>query len=123
MKKTVTLDYTLGEGWLAPWLDGLRAGAAVASACSACGDAHFPPLRVCPTCRIPCDGWLRLKGGATILFRTAGADGDFAMARFDGASGTAIVRSDALPQGATRARLSPCPDDPPRLALIPEAGT
>lgn len=123
MKHGVTLDYTLGEGWLTTWLDGLRNGQAVASTCSDCGDAHFPPLRICPGCRVRCDGWRGLSGGATILYRATGTDGDFAMAHFDGACGAAIARADALPPNATRAMLSASGDDPPRLALEPETQT
>lgn len=123
MKRNVTLDYTLGEGWLTPWLDGVRAGTAVASTCSGCGTAQFPPLRSCPTCRTLSDGWRSLGGGATILYRTQGADGDFAMAQFDGAQGAAIARADALPEGATRAVLATCSDDAPFLSLHPEPRT
>lgn len=123
MKRQVTLEYALGAGWLAPWLEGLRAGRAVASSCSACGKAQFPPLRTCPDCRRPSDGWRSLPGGATILFRTQGSDGDVAMARFDGSSAAAIARADALPQGTRRAVLAPCPTDPPTLSLIVEPET
>ncbi len=123
MKRRVALDYTLGEGWLAPWRDGLREGKAVASACSACGTAQFPPLRICPACSTPSDGWRALSGAGDILFRTTGTDGDIAMIRFDGSSGSAIARADALPKGATRATLAPCPDDPPILALTAEPET
>ena len=120
MKKNVSLDYTLGEGWLSPWLDGLRKGKAMASSCSGCQDVYFPPLKVCPTCFAPCDGWRSLSGGAVIVHRTTGSDGDFAMARFDGAKGAAIANAEALPSGVTRAVLAPSPEDPPTLALIPE---
>lgn len=123
MKRQVALEYTLGTGWLAPWLDGLATGAAVASICSACAAAQFPPLRTCPKCRLPSDGWRTLKGGATILFRTTGTDGDIAMVQFDGASGSAIARAEALPETATRAVLAPCPTDPPTLTLIAEPET
>lgn len=123
MKRRLALDYSLGEGWLAPWLEGLRQGKAVASTCSACGEVQFPPLRTCPACRVRSDGWCNLSGGATVLYRTAGADGDMALARFDGAIGAAIARAEALPEGASRAVLAPCPDDPPILALIAEPET
>ncbi|WP_299949934.1 zinc ribbon domain-containing protein [uncultured Ruegeria sp.] len=123
MKQDITLNYTLGEGWLAPWLDGLREGKALASTCKECGNAHFPPLRACPTCRAPCDGWCALNGGASVVYRTTGADGDFAMVRFDGACGAAIANAQALPPDATRAILAPCRDAPPKLALIPEPET
>lgn len=123
MKRTVALEYSLAEGWLSPWLDGLRTGKAVASTCAACGDAQFPPLRCCPNCGAPCDGWKTLEGGATVMFRTTGTDGDFALARFDGAGGGAIARCDALPPGALRAELAPASgaDEPPVLSLVPEA--
>ena len=51
MKHRVVLDYELAEGWLAPWIEGLRNGEAVASHCTACDSAWFPPLRACPGCR------------------------------------------------------------------------
>ena len=123
MKRRVTLEYALGEGWLAPWRDGLRQGKAVASTCSTCDEAQFPPLRVCPKCRVPSDGWRTLTGRATVLFRTNGTDGDIAMVQFDGASGATIARSEALPQGASGAVLAPCPTDPPILSLIAEPET
>jgi hypothetical protein len=123
MKRQVSLDYMLGEGWLAPWLDGLREGKAVASTCSTCGEAHFPPLRVCPKCRLRSDGWRTLKGGATLLFRTIGTDGDIAMVGFDGAVGAAIASAQALPEGIERVILTPCATDPPSLILIAEPET
>ena len=120
MKRRVELDYSLGEGWLAPWLEGLRQGKAVASTCGACGAAQFPPLRICPACRVPSDGWSALGGGATILFRTIGTDGDFALVRFDGAEGAALARASALPQGADRAVIGASPNGPPVISLKSE---
>ncbi len=117
LKRQVTLEYTLGEGWLAPWLDGLRAGKAVASTCAACEETQFPPLRQCPTCRQPSDGWVTLDGKATVLFRSQGSDGDIAMVRFDGATSACIARAEALPDGANRGTLAASSDDPPILAL------
>lgn len=119
----MVLEYTLGEGWLSHWLDGLREGRAIGSSCSACDDVQFPPLRVCPNCRTLSDGWKELSGGATILFRTDGTDGAFALVRFDGARSSAIVGAGGLPPGATRATLAPCPEDPPVPTLIPEPET
>lgn len=120
MKHTLTLDYTIGEGWLQPWVDGIRQGLAMASRCSTCGQAQFPPLRICPTCRVATDGWQRLDGGAVVLFRTTGSDGDFALAAFDGAEGAAVVRVGALPAAATRGCLLPAGDGPPVMCLGPE---
>ena len=84
---------------------------------------HFPPLRSCPTCRLPTDGWRELSGGATILYRTTGADGDIAMVQFDGASSAAIARADALPPTATRAVITASLGDPPILSLKAEPKT
>lgn len=123
MKLTLTLDYTIGEGWLAPWVDGIRQGKAIASRCSRCRHAQFPPLRICPNCHIGSDGWTHLDGRATIQFRTTGTDGDFALARFDGADGSALVRADKLPRSASRGRLRPIPDGPPVMSLGPESPT
>ena len=121
MKRQVTLDYTLGAGWLTPWLDGLRDGKAVASTCSACETAYFPPLRNCPSCRENTNGWRTLNGGATVLFRTSGTDGDVAMVRFDGASNACIAGH--LPEGTTRCILTPSTEDPPTPAIKAEPTT
>lgn len=114
------LDYELAEGWLAPWVAGLRAGRATASACGACGVARFPPLRICPGCLAPSDGWRDLPGTATILLRTSGSDGDIALARFDGAEGAAVARLRGLDGQAATGRLVAVPDGPPALILGPE---
>lgn len=123
MKLTQTLDYDLAEGWLAPWVAGVREGRAVASTCGTCGTARFPPLRICPGCNAPSDSWRGLTGRATILFRTTGRDGDFALARFDGSEGAAIVRLAGLPAGAVSGRLLSAPEGPPALILGPEPTT
>jgi len=120
MKLRLDLDYDLAEGWLAPWVAGLRAGRAVASACGGCGTARFPPLRICPDCNVAADRWQDVSGRATILFRTTGRDGDVALARVDGARGAAVVRLDGLPDGALSGRLRAVPDGPPALILGPE---
>jgi hypothetical protein len=118
MKHRVALDYELAEGWLAPWVEGLRKGEAVASHCTACHSSRFPPLRACPVCRARLNRWVTLSGYATVLSRTTGTDGDFVMARFDGTEGGAILRADHLPDGAERGRLRACgADDPPTLSL------
>ncbi|MEP2892758.1 Zn-ribbon domain-containing OB-fold protein [Tateyamaria sp.] len=120
MKRLVNLNYTLGAGWLTPWLDGLRNGKAVASTCTACDAAHFPPLRACPTCRQNTDGWCTLNGTAKVLFRTNGTDGDIAMVQFDGASSACIARADTLPEGTTRCALTTSTDNPPTPTLKAE---
>ncbi|MFK7878983.1 hypothetical protein [Roseobacter sp.] len=120
MKKRVDLDYNIGSGWLAPWLEGLRSGQAVASTCPTCEDAFFPPMRSCPICRLPTTGWRTLNGHATILFRTNGTDGDAAMVQFDGASGAAIAKTEGLPADATRVLIVASICDPPVLSLATE---
>ncbi|WP_171128495.1 MULTISPECIES: Zn-ribbon domain-containing OB-fold protein [unclassified Ruegeria] len=120
MKHQVSLDYSLAEGWLAPWIEGLRQGKAIASHCKTCGGAQFPPLRVCPDCRTPSDGWVTLSGRAAIQWRTTGADGDFAVAKFEGAHGATVLRSAHLPPHAAHGRLRACAEGPPILQLEPE---
>lgn len=120
MKRHLELEYALGEGWLAPWLDGLRQGRAVASSCTTCGAGQFPPLRDCPNCHRPSNGWTTLAGTASILSRTIGADGDFALVQFEGAERAAIARAEALPNDANRAVLGSCPEGPPTIRLEPE---
>ncbi len=121
MKHHLSLDYTIAEGWLRPWVDGLRDGRAVASTCSHCDNTQFPPLRICPNCRMPSDGWRELPGGATLLHRTFGSDGDFALARFDGAERSAVVRAEHLPGDARRGQLAAVPVGHPRLILQSES--
>lgn len=120
MKLSLTLDYTIGEGWLQPWVEGLRQGKAMASSCSTCGQLRFPPVRICPICRVASGGWAQLDGRATVEFRTIGTDGDFALARFDGATGAALVCAEALPEHSKRGRLRAVPDGPPAIILGPE---
>ncbi|MBC6407676.1 MAG: hypothetical protein GDA40_05895 [Rhodobacteraceae bacterium] len=120
MKHRISLDYDLAEGWLAPWTQGLRKGEAVASRCSACGTARFPPLRRCPDCRVPSDGWVTLSGRATVVWRTTGADGDFVLAQFEGADGAAVLCADHLPRDAAMGRLRASGDGPLALELEAE---
>ncbi len=123
MKHQVSLEYTLAEGWLAPWIEGLRAGQAVASYCDVCATAQFPPMRVCPDCRASSGGWVTLSGRAEVQWRTSGTDGDFAIAKFEGAQQAALLQCKHLPAGATHARLRACPEGPPilQLELEPDA--
>lgn len=115
----LSLDYTLQPGWMAPFIEGLREGRVVARACTACARVSFPPLKSCPCgCR---DGtWHTLSGHAGIKARTIGSDGDFALVRFDGASGLATLRLANLPPEATRGTLAPAMDALPQLILGPE---
>ncbi len=121
MKHRVSLDYTLGEGDLSDYLDGLRHGTAVGCRCRACGRTSFPPERVCP-CRERANdaGGLEpksLPGTAEILCRTDGLAGAFALVRFDGADNAAVCRlADPAARG-TRGRLRATADGLPGLIL------
>lgn len=116
MTPSITLDYTIGEGFLAHYLDGLRAGQARAGHCTACGRVALPPEPVCP-----CGGLMAetitLPGTATLLWRTTGADGDVALVRFDGADSTSLARLDGFAD-QTQGRLAASPDA--ALVLVPE---
>ncbi len=104
MKHQLTLAYQLGEGALQPYLQGLCDGVANARMCTLCERVTFPPERSC-TCqqkgnRPPAFGWKTLSGKATILHRTTGVDGDFALVRFAGADNLAVCRlADPRQQG------------------------
>ena len=114
----LALDYSLPAGWLAPYLDGLREGRAMGWACASGGTVSFPPLRA--GSGGPADGaWVRLSGRATILARTSGSDGDFALAAFEGAKGAATVRLVDLPEAASEGTLLPGTGPMPQLCLGP----
>ncbi len=116
MKRRLTLDYTLGEGFLAPYLDGLRQGEARAGRCSSCGRLALPPEPVC-ACGGRDPAMVTLSGGATVLWRTTGSDGDVALVRFDGADSHALARLDGF-AGQTRGRIAP--NTGAALVLMPE---
>lgn len=115
---TLSLEYTLHSGWMAPFVEGLQAGKAVARACSECAHVSFPPLKTC-ACGSTRAAWQTLSGRADITARTTGADGDFALARFEGASGLATVRLADMPPDATRGTLTPATGALPQLILSP----
>jgi hypothetical protein len=119
MRLDLHLAYDLAEGWLAPYLEGLREGRAVASLCDACGAVSFPPRRSC-VCGGRAGGWVTLPGAASVLARTEGRDGAFALLRFDGAATAAVARTEFLPPDAVRARLLPATSARPALAVGPE---
>jgi uncharacterized OB-fold protein len=91
MKRALTLDYDLGEGFLGPYLEGLRRGTAVAGRCTACGRVAMPPERICP-CGARDPVAHPLGGAATVRWRTTGADGDVALVRFEGADTLSLAR-------------------------------
>lgn len=88
---TLTLDYQLHPGWLAPWVDGILQGKAVAHSCAACGQVSFVPQRTCD-CGETEGAWKTLPGTATILNVTDGVDGCFGLVRFDGANTSCVAR-------------------------------
>ena len=121
MKHPVSLDYTLGEGDLSDYLDGLRQGTAVGRRCRACGRTSFPPERVCHCQERDDDaGGLEpkpLPGTAVVLCRTDGPAGAFVLVRFDGADNAAVCRlADPAARG-TRGCLRATADGLPGLIL------
>ncbi len=117
----LSLDYTLHPGWLEPFVEGLRAGQAVARRCADCGRVSFPPVRICDCGSV--DGeWVALSGRAIIRARTTGADGDFALVQFVGADTSAVVRLLDMPEGATEGQLAASDHDLPQLCLGPVDG-
>ena len=91
MKLSLTLDYTLPEGTLAPYFDALRAGRALASCCKDCGRACFPARVRCGACGADGLAWVELTGRARVVLRTDAAAASFAIVRFDGADGATLV--------------------------------
>ncbi len=98
------LDYTLYPGWMAPFVNGLQEGLAVARRCDACAKTTFPPQRIC-ACGEAEGTWVTLEGTAQITFRTEGADGQFALAQFDGSDISAVVRLQNVTADQTRGTL------------------
>jgi uncharacterized OB-fold protein len=119
MNLTLTFDYTLSPGWLAPYLDGLREGRAVAARCDGCGRVSLPPERSCG-CGASQSQFVTLAGSATIFSRTSGTDGDFALVRFDGADGLSVARLDGWTDETT-GRLIASTSERPALILGPFA--
>lgn len=109
MKHRLTLDYKLGEGALQPYLDGLRAGRAMAVRCPKTNRTSFPPT-------LPGD-WFELSGQGTIIVRTDGSDGHFALVGFDGADNQAVARLENPDRSGSRVKLVASPDGPPALRV------
>lgn len=114
----VTLHHALHPGWLAPHVEAIMSGQALGRRCAACARVSFPPLRVCP-CGSAEGAWQPLSGAARIVWRTTGADGDFALASFEGAAALATVRLVRMPEGATRGRIEAPPGSLPQICLAP----
>ena len=113
-----SLDYNLETGWLSPFVKGLQSGQAIARKCQFCSKVSFPPIRVC-FCGEDAGDWITLQGPATVIWRTYGADGDFALVQFDGASTGSVVRLLELGAGETRGQIQASGTDKPALCLGP----
>ena len=113
----LTLRYVHAFGALAPYLDGLTAGRAVASTCAGCGRTWFPPRLGCCARAGPVR-WTTLSGAGRIVAGTHGggalpfgggpAGEGLALVALDGADNLALGWVDGLgdvpPEGA-RVRL------------------
>ena len=113
-----TLDYSLETGWLTPFVTGLQMGDVIARTCQSCACVSFPPQRVCP-CGDRKGDWVTLAGTATIKWRTHGADGDFALAQFDGASTQTVLRLVGFDATQKRGKLIASGSNAPALSLAP----
>lgn len=112
MQHRLVLDYTLSAGRLQPWIDGLRAGQAVALSCGACGQASFPPRRRC-SCGATAGDWVTLPGTGTIVQCTDGPQVSFALVKFDGAAALSTVRLQQPARRGDRGHLVAVPDGSP----------
>ena len=121
MKLDLHLEYVLAEGAIAPHLDGLRRGVAIAAECVASGRTTFPPDRRCGS---GSDSdterglrWRELPGAARIIHRTDGPAGSFALAQFDGADNCAVCRIVNSEEQGDMARLEPSSGDKPAICI------
>lgn len=112
------LDHTLHAGWMAPYVEGIMLGKAVARCCDDCGAVSFPPLRVC-RCGSDRGHWHTLTGQGRIDLRTTGQDGDFGLVTCAGADTATVMRLIDMPTGAREGRLIRPQDGLPALCLGP----
>lgn len=115
---SLTLDYSLAPGWLAPWVQGVAEGKAIGRTCSACGRVSFTPLRRCP-CGESDGTWTPLPGTATLIHRTEGADGFFGLVQFDGADTRTVVKLVDWDSAATQGHIIAPKNGTPALLLAP----
>lgn len=106
VEHSLTLEYSLAPGWMAPFAEGLKEARAIARQCEACQSVSFPPLRVC-LCGASGGDWVELDGAATILFRCHGQDGEFALVHFEGATTKSTVKLLNFPSNETIGGLLP----------------
>ena len=124
----VTLRYTHSLGGLAPYLEGLAAGRAIASSCPTCRRTWFPPRPGCCSHRGPAR-WTALAGTGRIVAGTngggplpfgGGAAGEgLALIALDGADNFALGWVDgfgAVPPEGARVRLVTSGHRPPHPA-------
>ena len=117
MKLSLTLNYTLPEGGLAPYFDALRAGRARASRCGACGWVAFPPRIRCAECGGSEHSWVDLSGRASVALRTDGTEKSFALVRFEGADGMTTLALSNPDDTSETGRLIAPPGNRPGLWL------
>ena len=91
ISKKLDLCYRLSFGEMTKWLEGLTKGKAFALKCENCKKVSFPPQKIC-LCGSKKNNWLKLSGIADIKYKTKGIDGNFAIAKFRGASTSSIVK-------------------------------
>ncbi|MDF1775527.1 MAG: hypothetical protein P1V13_05825 [Rhizobiaceae bacterium] len=85
MKVRLVLDYSINEGVLQPYFDGLRAGKAIASRCDHCKHVAFPARSTCAICHADTVSFQPLSGRAEVVHRSDGPAASHALVRFDGA--------------------------------------
>lgn len=122
IRREVLLSYELAPGWLAPHVEGLVRGHAVARDCGSCGRVSFPPERHCG-CAAPAPRWVTLGGRAEVVFRTDGLDGSFALVRFAGANTMSVVRLvQNGAEGPVGTLVAPADGQPALLLALDEKG-
>ena len=125
MSITERLDITYGiePGVLSPYIDGLRAGQAVARRCRQCGRVSFPPDRTC-RCGAQDFVWSTLSGLGRLLVVTTIGGQQVALVQFKGADNSALARviGDQCREGqpATIVASASSPSDWPTLDVITE---
>lgn len=114
------LTYLMEPGMLAPHIDGLRAGQAVARQCRQCGRVSFPPDRTC-RCGRQDHVWSNLSGRGEVLAVTTSGGQLAALVRFEGADNSALARVIGGPcregQSATIVASTCGPSDWPTLEV------
>jgi hypothetical protein len=120
IKHSLTLNYQLNPGWLAPYIERLKEGILLAWQCASCSQTRVPSTRRC-TCGSSDGCWITLSGTAHIVKRTTGLDGDFALVRFEGADTLTVVALERVCASATTAVIKPINETLPQLILVAAA--